>query len=258
MIDTHAHIYLDEFREDLEEVIDRANQVGISKILMPNIDIHSIDSMLEVEGKFPDLCLPMIGLHPCYVKEDFEDQLTVIASWLEKREFMAVGEIGTDLYWDKSFWDEQKKSFHYQCELAIKYDLPIVIHCRESIDETISLVEEYDGKLRGVFHCFTGTRDQADRITNLGFYLGLGGVTTFKNSGMGEVVPYLNASKIILETDSPYLAPTPNRGKRNEPSFVSLVAEKVSEFLNMEKSELIELTDQNARNLFSIHNTPSH
>ena len=218
MIDTHAHIYAEEFSEDIDLVIDRATEFGISKILMPNIDHESIDGMLELEEKYPDMCYSMIGLHPCSVKADFEKHLYEVEEWLKKRKFLAVGEMGTDLYWDKTFWEEQQEAFRIQCKLALKHDLPVVIHCRETIDETIELVKEFsDQGLKGVFHCFTGNEDQANRITQMGFYLGLGGVATFKNGGLNEVIPLMDKNRIVLETDSPYLAPTPNRGKRNEP-----------------------------------------
>lgn len=251
MIDTHAHIYLEHFNEDLDEVITRAKESGIDKILLPNIDSTTIDQMLELEANYPDICYPMIGLHPCSVKSDFEKELQIVEEWLNKRKFLAIGEMGTDLYWDKTFWNQQQEAFRFQCELALNYDLPIVIHCRETIDETIDLVQEYEGKgLKGVFHCFTGNADQGKRITNLDFYLGLGGVSTFKNGGMDQVIPHMDRSKIILETDSPYLTPTPHRGKRNEPSYVALVADKVAEYLNLSKEALDELTTANANELF--------
>ncbi|WP_420578018.1 TatD family hydrolase [Ekhidna sp.] len=251
MIDTHAHIYLEHFEEDINEVINRALGAGIEKILLPNIDSSSIESMLKLEENYPDVCYPMMGLHPCSVKEDFEKELQLVEDWFSKRSFLAVGEMGTDLYWDKSYWEQQKEAFHFQCKLALKYDLPIAIHCRETIDETIDLVSQYQGKgLKGVFHCFTGTVNQGKQITDQGFYLGLGGVSTFKNGGMDQVIPHLDRSKIILETDSPYLTPTPYRGKRNEPAYVSLVADKVAEYLKMTKEELGELTTANANDLF--------
>ena len=251
MIDTHAHIYLEHFSEDVDEVIKRAIDKGIEKIFLPNIDSSTIEQMIELEDRYPDVCYAMIGLHPCSVKEDFHKELEIVEKWLDKRSFLAIGEMGTDLYWDKTFWNQQKEAFHFQSELAIKYNLPVVIHCRETIDETISLVAEYSGRgLRGVFHCFTGSVEQAQKITKLGFYLGLGGVSTFKNGGLDTVIPELDQSKIILETDSPYLTPTPYRGKRNEPAYTSLVADKVSEYLNMSLEAIDKLTTENANELF--------
>lgn len=251
MIDTHAHIYSNEFVDDIEEVVSRAISSGVTKILMPNIDLQSIEPMLNIESQFPGICISMMGLHPCDVKEDYKETLTKIEEWIRKRDFIAVGEIGTDRYWDTSFWDQQKEAFRIQCRWALELNKPVVIHCRESIEETIDMVSEYQEEgLRGVFHCFTGTALQAERITELGFYLGLGGVSTFKNAGMSKVIPYLNKSKIVLETDAPYLAPVPHRGKRNEPAYVSLVAKKVAELFDISLGELDELTTHNAENLF--------
>ena len=251
LVDTHAHIYLKEFSEDIEEVVGRAQEADVEKILLPNIDETSIDGMLELEQKFPGVCYPMMGLHPCSVKEDFEKQLLIVEDWLEKHSFIAVGEIGTDLYWDKTFWKQQQEAFRFQCELALKHNLPVVIHCRESIDETIELVQEFEERsLRGVFHCFTGTEDQGNKITSMGFYLGIGGVATFKNGGLDKVIPFLDRGKLILETDSPYLSPAPERGKRNEPSKVQLVAEKVASCLDLSLNEVKSLTTRNANTLF--------
>lgn len=251
MIDTHAHIYLEHFLEDIDEVVNRALEKGVNKILLPNIDRTTIDQMMELELKYPEICYPMMGLHPCSVKEDFEEELQIVEEWLNKHKFLAVGEMGTDLYWDKTYWEEQKIAFNYQCELALNHNLPIIIHCRETIDETIDLVKLFDGKgLRGVFHCFTGTVEQGRKITDLGFHLGLGGVSTFKNAGMDKVIPQLDHSKIILETDSPYLTPHPHRGKRNEPAYTSIIADKVAEYLNTPKEALIEVTTANANKLF--------
>ncbi|MEP1097483.1 MAG: TatD family hydrolase [Cyclobacteriaceae bacterium] len=251
LIDTHAHIFLEEFKNDVDEVIQRAIDAGVEKILLPNIDVDSIDDLLEIEAKYPEVCHAMMGLHPCSVKQDFEKQLQVIEDWLSKRKFIAVGEIGTDLYWDKTFWDQQKQAFNIQCELAIKYDIPVAIHCRETIDETIDLVAGFAGQgLTGVFHCFTGSAAQGNSIINLGFYLGLGGVSTFKNGGLDLVIPELDLSKLVLETDSPYLSPAPERGKRNEPCKVNLIASKISEILNLSKDDVASLTTRNANNLF--------
>lgn len=251
LIDTHAHIYLEEFENDTAEVMQRALDAGVEKILLPNIDKDSIESMLALEERYPDRCYAMMGLHPCSVKEDFEEQLDLVSSWFSKRRFLAVGEIGTDLYWDKTFWKQQQEAFSYQCELAIQYEVPVVIHCRDSIDETIDLVRDFSGRgLRGVFHCFTGTVAQAQAITDLGFYLGLGGVSTFKKGGMDSVIPELDLSRIVLETDSPYLSPAPERGKRNEPAKIPIIASKISEYLNLSLEKIAALTSKNANTLF--------
>ncbi|MEM6831766.1 MAG: TatD family hydrolase [Bacteroidota bacterium] len=252
MIDTHAHIYLKEFKEDIHQVIDRALEKGVTKILLPNIDRTTIEDMLSLEEHYPDVCHAMMGLHPCSVKEDFEHQLYEVESWLSKRKFIALGEMGTDLYWDKTTWDIQKEAFKIQCDLAKKHELPLVIHCRESIDETITLLKNDESQsLTGVFHCFTGTPEQGKTITEeLKFYLGLGGVTTFKNSGLDLVVPHLNRDKLVLETDSPYLSPVPERGKRNEPYKVKFVADKLATLLNLSVEEVASFTSDNANRLF--------
>lgn len=250
-IDTHAHIFSEEFKPDRADIIGRALDAEVKRIYMPNIDRTSIDEMLEVEERNPGVCVPMMGLHPTSVKKDFEKELYVIEQWLFKRKFAAIGEMGTDLYWDKSFWEQQKEAFKIQTGWAKKLKLPIVIHCRESMDETIELLEPLlDGHLTGVFHCFTGTLEQAHKITSMGFYLGLGGVATFKNGGVDKVIPDLDLDNIVLETDSPYLAPVPHRGKRNEPSYIPIIAEKIIGLKKITKEELQAITMRNALRLF--------
>ena len=251
MIDTHAHIYLDQFEKDVDEVLERSQEVGVEKIYMPNIDHTSIDAMLELENR-SDLCISMMGLHPCSVDNKFEKELYIVEEWLGKRKWSAIGEIGTDLYWDKTYWEQQKEAFNIQCKWAVKYDRPVVIHCRESIDETIELIENLkEDKLRGVFHCFSGNLEQAQNITELGFYLGIGGVATFKNGGLDKVLPDIKLKHLVLETDSPYLAPTPNRGKRNEPAYLELVSNRIAELKNISVEEVREETTINAKNLFA-------
>ena len=251
LIDTHAHIYLDDFKDDHVDVMARCKDAGIEEIYMPNIDHTSIDQMMEIESRYPGYCLAMIGLHPCSVKKGFEKELYKVEEWLGKRTFIAVGEIGTDLYWDKTFWEQQEEAFRVQVRWAAKLNLPVVIHCRNSLDKTIELLEPLLGQnLRGVFHCFSGTLEQAAKITTMGFYLGLGGVTTFKNGGLDLVVPSLELDNIILETDSPYLAPAPHRGKRNEPSYLPLIATKVAGLKQVTEDELRLITTRNAKRLF--------
>ncbi|MFV0574275.1 MAG: TatD family hydrolase [Vibrio sp.] len=253
MIDSHAHIYAEEFNQDLDEVIERAKTAGIEKILLPNIDLNSIEPMLATESKYPEICHSMMGLHPCYVNGNIEADLAEIKSWFDKHNFIAVGEIGIDLYWDKTFKAEQEFAFAEQLKWAKEMDLPVVIHTRDSIDETLAILEkEQDGSLSGVFHCFGGTVQQAKAINQLGFHLGLGGVTTFKNGGMDLVIPELDLDYVILETDCPYLAPTPHRGKRNEPSYMKLVAQKVADLRCMPLDEVSRLTNQNTRKLFKL------
>lgn len=251
LIDSHAHIYLDRFEKDQEDVIHRAKETGVTSIYMPNIDHTSIDDMLEMEEAYQGYCIPMMGLHPCSVKKDFEKELYLVEEWMSKREFCAVGEIGTDLYWDKTYFDYQKEAFNIQCDLAVKYDIPVVIHCRESIDETIALVQEKNNeKLRGVFHCFTGTPEQAKSVIDLGFNIGIGGVATFKNGGLEGVLSEVELESIMLETDSPYLAPVPYRGKRNEPAYIKYVAEKISEIKEVPLGEVAAKTSSCTLGLF--------
>ncbi len=251
LIDTHAHIYSAKFDADRDLVIEEIRQAGVEKIYMPNVDVETIEAMLDCERKYPDLCIPMMGLHPCDVKEDFESQLTVMKKWLDQRPFAAVGEIGLDLYWDKSFFEQQKQALRTQIGWAKELDLPIVLHCRESMDETIEIIrEEHDGKLSGIFHCFTGNLTQAMQIIEMGFLLGIGGVATYKNGGLDQVIPHLSLDYLVLETDAPYLAPVPYRGKRNTPAYLSVIAEKVGDYLQVSKEEVAERTKANALNLF--------
>jgi TatD DNase family protein len=250
-VDTHCHIYSKEFDNDRADVLARCEQENVSKIFMPNVDHTSIDGMFEAENKWKDVCIPMMGLHPCSVKKDFERELYIVENWLSKREFVAIGEIGTDLYWDKSFWEQQKEAFNIQVGWAKKYKLPIIIHCRESIDETIELVTQLkDDNLTGIFHCFGGTAEQAKKITDLNFLVGIGGAATFKKSGLDLALPEISIDKIVLETDSPYLAPVPFRGKRNEPSYIPLIAQRVAEIKKLPLDEVQELTTKNALQLF--------
>lgn len=250
IIDTHAHLFTEEFEEDIDQVIERAKNQHIDKILMPNIDVESIDAMLDLERKHLGYLYSMIGLHPCSVNADYQSQLEVIKNRAGRENIVAIGEIGTDLYWDKTYWEQQKDAFRIQSQFAIDMNLPVVIHCRESINETIDLVKEFDGKLTGVFHCFTGNVEQAKQITDLGFYLGFGGVATFKNGGLDKVLPFVAKNRIVLETDSPYLSPAPERGKRNEPHKINYVLQKVADVLETSKEELADLTTENANRLF--------
>lgn len=254
MIDTHAHIYVDKFSSDRDEMLERAFSNGISHIFMPNIDEESIDSMLEVEENYPQQCLAMMGLHPCSVDSNFEKQLYIVEQWLTKRKFVAIGEMGLDLYWDKTYFEQQKEAFKIQVNLAKQYELPIVVHTRESMKETINLLEELqDDKLKGIVHCFTGNAEDAKRIIDTGFYIGLGGVATFKRGGLDTVIPNIDINRIVLETDSPYLAPTPFRGKRNEPAYVTHVAEKVASYYSITLEELESITDRNALDIYQMN-----
>lgn len=251
-IDTHAHIYAEEFDGDRQDMIERFRENGIMKIFMPNVDHTSIDKMLDLESRWEG-CHAMMGLHPCSVKKGFERELYIVEEWLSKRKFSAVGEIGTDLYWDKTFWDQQCEAFNIQVAWAKSFGLPVVIHCRESLDETIALVEKLqDGKLTGIFHCFGGTAEQAEKITKLNFFLGIGGVATFKKSGLDDVLPEVPLDRIVLETDSPYLSPVPHRGKRNEPAYIPLIGQRVADIKKVSLDEVKEKTTLNALNIFNI------
>ena len=250
-IDTHAHIYSPKFDTDRAEVIQRAVENGVGKIYMPNIDVDSIDAMLEAEFGYPGLCVPMMGLHPCDVDKDFEKQLYVMESWLDKRPFAAVGEIGLDLYWDKTFFEHQQEALKIQINWAKKKTLPIVLHCRESIDETIAIVKSLnDEHLTGIFHCFTGNLDQAKQIIDMGFLLGIGGVATFKNGGLDKVIREIGLEQLVLETDAPYLAPVPHRGKRNSPEYIPLIAYRIGELAGESLETVAEITNRNALGLY--------
>ena len=248
-IDTHAHIYDEQFKEDLQEVIERCQEAEVSLIYLPNIDHTSVDAMLELEHRYPGQCIAMMGLHPGSVKKDFERELYLVEAWLDRRPFAAVGEIGLDYYWDTTFKAQQQEALRIQMELAKKHTLPIVLHTRDSLEDTIAIVEHADD-LTGVFHCFTGTVEEAQRITQRGFYVGLGGVSTFKNAHMDEVIPHLDRNFVVLETDSPYLAPAPHRGKRNEPAYIPLIARRVADCWNTDVAEVARQTTENAEKLF--------
>ncbi len=250
-IDTHAHIYSSKFDSDRDQILKDVIASGVSKIYMPNVDLESIEAMLACEQAYPGICIPMMGLHPCDVKEDFQSQLKVMEDWLEKRPFAAVGEIGLDLYWDKTFFEEQKKALQIQIDWAKNKKLPIVLHCRESIDETIKIIRaNQTGHLKGIFHCFNGDLSQAKEIIGLGFLLGIGGVATYKNGGLDKVIPEIGLDHLVLETDAPYLAPVPFRGKRNSPAYIPVIAEKVGDYLELSKEEVARKTTENALNLF--------
>ncbi|MGX7685894.1 TatD family hydrolase [Flectobacillus roseus] len=250
MIETHAHIYDEGFNEDMEQMLSRAFEAGVEQIWMPNCNHETIDSMMALAKEYPDKCLPMIGLHPCYVKEDFEKEIQIIEDYLAKEKFIAIGEIGLDLYWDKTFFAQQQEAFLQQCALAKKHNLWIDIHSRNAFWETVELIEKNaDPNLKGIFHCFTGTLEEAQKAVELGFLLGIGGVATFKNGGLDQVIPHISIDKLVLETDAPYLAPVPYRGKRNEPSYLPLVAQKIADWHQCDISVVLEKTTQNAKAL---------
>ncbi|TLV03691.1 TatD family hydrolase [Dyadobacter luticola] len=255
MIETHAHIYSDDYTDDRNAMLSRAWEAGIEQIWMPNCDHTTIDGMMQLAERFPGQCLPMIGLHPTYVKEDFENELAIVEAWLDKYPFIAVGEIGIDLFWDVTFREQQEKAFLYQCKLARKHDLWIDIHSRSAFWETVKLIEDFgDSKLTGIFHCFTGTLEEAQKAIELGFKLGIGGVATFKNGGLDKVLPFVDLEHLVLETDSPYLAPIPYRGKRNEVAYIDLVAQRVADLKQTTKAHIMETTTRTALRLLTKNN----
>jgi TatD DNase family protein len=254
-IDTHTHLFASEFNDDIDIVVQNAINNGVSKMLLPNIDSTTTNNMLQLCNKYPQHCFPMIGLHPCSVKKDnIEKEILHVEEMLNKNNFIAIGEIGLDLYWDKSTLSYQKVAFESQIKLAKKYQLPIVIHVRDSFNEAIEIVEKLNNEnLSGVFHCFTGNIQEAERIINLeNFYLGIGGVVTFKNGGINKIINQISLDNIILETDSPYLTPTPFRGKRNESKYLVNIAQKMSEIYEIDINEIANKTSSNAINLFKI------
>ncbi|NNE29819.1 MAG: TatD family hydrolase [Saprospiraceae bacterium] len=252
LIDTHAHLYVHQFEEDRKEMVLRAVNSGIASIFLPNIDSGSIQDMFDLESEFPGVCFPMMGLHPCSVKENFREELEKVEAWLDKRSFSGVGEMGLDLYWDKSFFEEQKEAFLYQCKLAVDHDLPIIIHSRLATAECLDLIKSLPSTRRptGVFHCFGGTMEEAKEAIDLGFFLGIGGVLTFKKSGLDLIVKELGLNSLVLETDSPYLAPVPHRGKRNESFYIHQIAAALASTLQTEIEEVAGITTRNAKKLF--------
>lgn len=254
-IDTHSHLYSEQFDNDRTTAINEAIALGIDTILLPNISSKYTNNLLKLCNQFPENCFPMMGLHPCDVSEEnFDSEMQHVEIELTKNKYIAVGEIGLDLYWDKTKLEVQKRAFIHQIKLAKQYQIPIAIHVRDAFDEAIEIVESHnDNTLRGVFHCFTGSIVQAERVIDLkDFYLGIGGVITFKNSGLDQTIKEISLKNLILETDSPYLAPVPFRGKRNESKYLTKIAEKIAEIKNMTIKEIAEITTTNAKKLFHI------
>lgn len=250
LIDSHCHLYVEAFDSDRDEVMKRAMDAGIGKFYLPAIDSGTTKAMLQMEAAYPGICYCMAGLHPCSVNEKAEEELALVFDMVSRRKFAAIGEIGLDFYWDKKFMDAQFDAFHRQILLAIDYKLPIVIHTREAMRETIDVVRQYKGRVRGIFHCFGGSRNDAEAIMELGFLLGIGGVVTYKNAGLAEVIKYIGLEHLVLETDAPYLTPVPFRGKRNESSYLKLVQEKIAAIKQVDPEEVASITTANALNLF--------
>ncbi len=253
IIDTHTHLYLEQFKEDMDKVISRAKENGVSKFIFPAIDSSHFQDMHDLKNKYPESIYLMTGLHPTDVKENYKEELDFVTKTLKNHNYVAIGEIGIDLYWDKSTLKEQQEAFRFQIRLAIKNDLPIVIHCRDAFDEIFEILNEENCEtLRGVFHCFTGDLNQANKAISLGFLLGIGGVVTFKNAGIDKFLNQIDLNHIVLETDSPYLAPVPFRGKRNESSYIIYVVEKLSELYKLPKEQIASVTTNNAKKMFSL------
>lgn len=250
LIDTHCHLYLEDFELDIDEVVSRAKISGVERFYLPAVDSSTTSAMLELEAKYPDKFLLMMGLHPCSVKDNYKKELELVNDWLSKRRFAAIGEIGLDFFWDKTFIKEQYEVFEKQIELAIAYELPIVIHTRNAMQETIDIVKKYKTQVKGIFHCFGGTLEEANQIIDLGFYLGIGGVVTYKKSGLADVIKQIDIRHLVLETDAPYLTPVPFRGKRNESSYLTYISEKIAEVKEMTLEEVAGITTANALKIF--------
>lgn len=253
LTDTHTHLYSEAFDEDRRDIIQRANEKGISRFFIPAIDSSHTQSMYQLERDFPEQIFLMMGLHPTSVKDNFKEELQHVAEEFNKRDFYAVGEIGIDLYWDKTLLDKQQQVFHEQIQLAKNKNLPIVIHCRDAFDEVFEVLESHKGEdLFGIFHCFTGNLEQAKRALGYNMKLGIGGVVTFKNGGLDKFLYEIPLENIVLETDAPYLSPSPYRGKRNESSYLKLIAEKVGTLYNKTLEEVAAVTTQNSRDIFGV------
>jgi TatD DNase family protein len=251
MIDTHAHLYVDDFREDIKEVIARAAAEGVTRVYLPAIDSGTLEAMLKLEADFAGICIAMMGLHPCSLKENWREELAVVEKQLFSRPFAAVGEIGLDYYWDKTYVAEQALAFHQQVEWALALDKPIVIHSRNSTSECIKIVAEHQkGGLKGIFHCFGDSVETARQIIDLGFYLGIGGVLTYKKSGLAGVLAEISLEHIVLETDAPYLTPVPFRGKRNESSYLKHIVARLAEVKGVTPEEVMAITTANAEKIF--------
>lgn len=251
LIDTHTHLYSDDFAGDRKEMIERAILAGISRLYMPGIDSTCIDGMLLLEQQYAGVCIPMMGLHPCYVKENYKEELQIVKDWLDKRPFVAIGEIGLDFYWDSTFADQQLEAFNMQMEWALEKSISIVIHTRNAMQLTIDAVKPFAARgLKGIFHCFSGSYESAVQITNMGFYLGIGGVLTYKNAGLPAALEKIDLTHMVLETDAPYLTPVPFRGKRNESAYVVHVAEKLAEVKKVSLEDVAAITTKNALKIF--------
>jgi TatD DNase family protein len=253
LFDTHTHLYLDNFDNDRAELMARAAAVGVQKFYLPAIDSTETDRLLQMEKDYPHQCFAMMGLHPCYVKENWQQELAHVQHHLAQRPFAAVGEIGLDLYWDTTFFEQQQEAFHQQIQWALQYGLPIVIHSRNATPQTIAIMQQYQPQgLRGIFHCFGGSYEEAAQIVETGFYLGIGGVVTYKKSGLAETLARVPLQHLVLETDAPYLTPVPFRGKRNESSYLTYIVAKLAEVYGVPEAEVAAVTTANAEAIFKV------
>ena len=252
LIDTHCHIDSDQYENDLDDVLNRATNAGVERIYLPNVDVANMDSIVALADAYPHLIIPMMGLHPTEIKANYQADLALVREWLVKRPFAAVGEIGVDLYWDKTFVKEQMLAFEAQINMALEFNLPINIHVRDAFNEAFEVLERFRNQaLRGVFHCFSGSKEIAERVFRLGdFYLGIGGVLTFKNAKLPDVIKHVGLERIVLETDAPYLSPVPFRGKRNESAYLTHVAQRLGDILEKEADEVGEVTTLNALKIY--------
>lgn len=253
LIDTHCHIASEQFDEDLETVLQRSKDAGVQRIYLPNVDVPEISKILELTDQYPGFIIPMMGIHPTEIGENYKEDMALVREWLGKRDFAAVGEIGVDLYWDKTHKKEQMLAFEEQIQMALDFNLPINIHVRDAFNEAFEVLEGFErNTVRGVFHCFSGSKEIAERVFRLGdFYLGIGGVVTFKNSKLGEVLQQTGLERLVLETDAPYLTPTPYRGKRNESAYLVNVAEYMSGLFGVSAEEVAQITTENALKIYS-------
>lgn len=255
LIDTHAHLYVDVFDSDLDQVIKSAKSFHINRVLLPNIDNHSIPALIRIWKEYPDFFIPMMGLHPCSVEDNYKEVLAIIEQTLSKYAFSCIGEIGLDYYWDTTKMKEQQEAFRMQIAWAKEKQIPIAVHCREAFNDVLQILEEeQNGNLKGVLHCFTGNLEQAQRLIDLGFYLGVGGVITYKNGGLDKTLLNIDMKHLVLETDAPYLSPVPFRGKRNESAYLIYIAEKLAEVKGLSLSEVGRITTENAEKLFGLTN----
>ncbi|MEO8761459.1 MAG: TatD family hydrolase [Bacteroidia bacterium] len=250
-IDTHTHLYSEEFKTDIDEALKKAIDAGVDKFYLPNIDSSSVSGMHALCKKYPQHCFPMMGLHPCSVKENYKEELAIAYNYLQENKYVAVGEIGIDLYWDKTFYQQQVEAFETQINWALEFNLPIVIHCRNSFDEIFEVLTRFKKLPKGIFHCFSGNAEQAQKVIDVtNFKLGIGGVITFKNSGLDKAIENIDLKHLVLETDSPYLAPVPYRGKRNESAYIPLIAAKIADIKLCSLLEVATITTANAQEIF--------